>query len=207
MTFKRYGRVQISSNVRALCFPAVCFLALAMCAMPAQTAPRTYSIDTKGSLVQFSWDFGTTESWGRMPLVKADVSIDFEVPGRSQIAVAVDARNAQAGFLPATQAMRGPSVLDAKAFPLITFVSERITRTSSSTAEIDGNITIRDVTRPIHLRAQIYRQSGSDPTDLSNLTILLTGAVERSNFGASGWSDMVGNKVRLRILARIHQVD
>lgn len=202
MTFKRIDRVQINLALRALCF-----LALALCATPTPAATRTYSIDAEGSLVQFSWDFGKTEVRGRMPVVMADVSIDFERLGRSRVAVTVDASNAQAGFVFATQAMRGPRVLDTKAFPLISFVSTSVTRTAPGKARIDGNVTIRNVTRPIHLRAEIYRRRESDQADLSNLTILLMGTVERSEFGANGWGDMVGNEVRLHILARIHQVD
>lgn len=202
MAFKRYGSVQIHLAVRALCF-----LSLALCAIPAKAETRTYGIDTEGSVVEFAWDFGETEVRGRMPLVKADLRIDFEELGRSQVAVALDASNAEAGFVFATQAMRGPRVLDTRKFPLITFVSTRVMRTAAGKATIDGNMTIRNVARPIRLRAEIYGERGTDQTDLSNLTVLLTGGVRRSEFGASGWSDMAGDEVRLRILARIHQVD
>ena len=57
------------------------------------------------------------------------------------------------------------------------------------------------------LAASIYRQQGSADGDLSHLTIRLTGAVQRSAFGATGWNDMVGDEVRLDILARIARVD
>jgi len=145
MTIKQNWRVQIN-----LAFLTLCLLALALCAMPTQAATRTYSIDAEGSLVQFSWDFGKTEVRGRMPVVMADASIDFERLGRSNVAVALDAGNAEAGFVFATQAMRGPRVLDTKAFPLISFVSTSVTRTAPTKARIDGNVTIRNVTRPIH---------------------------------------------------------
>lgn len=202
MTFDRLRRVRIN-----LAVPALCLLTLVLWTAPILAATRTYGIDTEGSLVQFAWDFGKTEVLGRMPVSRADLSIDFQELGHSRVTVALDASNAETGFAFATQAMRGSRMLDIRQFPLITFVSTRVTRTAPSLAEIDGNITIRNVTRPTHLRAEIYRQRGSDQADLSSLTILLTGAVERSAFGASGWSDMVGNEVRLRILARIHQVD
>ena len=63
------------------------------------------------------------------------------------------------------------------------------------------------MTRPATLQARIYRQDGFKPGDYSHLSILLTGTVNRSDFGATGWSDMVGDQVRLRILARIAQTN
>jgi polyisoprenoid-binding protein YceI len=68
---------------------------------------------------------------------------------------------------------------------------------------VEGNVTIRGVTQPMTLAAQIWRQKDSEPGDLSHLTVRLVGTVKRSAFGATGWSDMVGDEVRLDILARI----
>ena len=63
------------------------------------------------------------------------------------------------------------------------------------------------VTRPVLLDAMIWRQKGHAPGDLSQLTVRLTGAVLRSDYGATGWADMVGDEVRLTILARIARAD
>jgi polyisoprenoid-binding protein YceI len=70
-----------------------------------------------------------------------------------------------------------------------------------------GNITIRGVTRPASFHAEIWRQQGTVEGDLSHLAIRLTGMIQRSDFGAVGWNDMVGNEVRLNILARIEKAN
>ena len=70
-----------------------------------------------------------------------------------------------------------------------------------------GLVTIRGVQQPMVLDAQIYRQKGTAAGDLSHLSIRLVGAVKRSDFGADGWADMVGDEVRLDILARIARVN
>ena len=66
-----------------------------------------------------------------------------------------------------------------------------------------GDLTIRGVTQPVTLRAELYRTKGSAAGDNSHLTVRLTGRVNRSAFGATGWSDMVGDEVRIIITARI----
>lgn len=185
---------------------ALAFTVLAVLAAPAAAAPERYAIEADKSTVAFAWDFGRDEVTGRMPLSRADLVIDFADVGRSRVDVAVDVTGAEAGFPFATQAMKGPKVLDARHFPEIVFVSRRVRRDGAG-ALIEGDITIRGVTRPARFSAEIYRQKGSAEGDLTHLSVLLTGAVSRAEFGASGWSDMAGDEVRLRILARIARAE
>lgn len=53
------------------------------------------------------------------------------------------------------------------------------------------------------LDAGLYRQRGTQPGDRNNLTVLLTGGVSRSAFGATGYAGLVGDRIGIRILARI----
>jgi polyisoprenoid-binding protein YceI len=172
-------------------------------AVAAEAAPRTYVLEPAASEVNFAWDFGADEIRGTMPVASADLIIDFDQLGQSQVDVAVNVAGAEAGFPFATDAMKGPRVLDAANFPLISFVSTSVERTGEGTARIGGNITVRGVTQPMQFAAEIYRQRGSAAGDLSHLVIQLTGALNRSDFGATGWSDLAGDEVRLRILASI----
>lgn len=84
----------------------------------------------------------------------------------------------------------------------MTFESTSVKRAGEA-ADITGNLTIRGVTKLVTLRAQIFRPQGSNAADLDHLTVKLSGKVNRSDFGASGWSDMVGDQVRILITARI----
>jgi polyisoprenoid-binding protein YceI len=182
---------------------------LVLCSFAASqlaAAPRGYAIDAQGSTVGFAWDFGADEIRGQMPVSSADLSIDFVNLANSSLSVAVDVTGAEAGFPFASQAMKGPKVLDASRYPQITFVSTGVQKTATG-ATITGDITVRGVTRPMSFAAEIYRQQGTDTTDLTRLAVLLTGALNRSDFGAGGWSDLAGDEVRLRILASIHQVN
>ncbi len=182
----------------------ILLLTLALSAAPLAAAPRTYLLQADQSQVTFEWDFGADVIGGTMPVARADLSIDFAKVANSSVAVALDVKGARAGFPFASQAMKGPKVLDANQFPQIEFTSTRV-RAQGAGALIDGDITVRGVTRPTTLRADIFRQRGTEEGDLSQLTIILTGAVNRSDFGAGGWADFAGDEIRLRITARITQ--
>jgi polyisoprenoid-binding protein YceI len=176
-------------------------LALAL-AQPAAAKPQAYALDPAASTVAFETDFGPDLITGSIPLQGADLSLDFEDVRNSSVAVALDVTGARASFPFAAQALKGPKVLDANSHPQMTFESTAVRRTDTG-ADITGNITIRGVTRKITLRATMSRPQGSDADDLSRLTLRLTGAVNRSDFGATGWADMVGDEVRILITARI----
>lgn len=173
-------------------------------ALPVAAKPVPYVLEPAESVVGFETDFGPDLITGAMPVKSADLVIDFDRVENCRIAVALDVAGAQASFPFAAQAMKGPKVLDAGAFPEMSFRSTSV-RTEGDAARVEGELTIRGVTRPVVLKAEIYRQKGTVAGDLRQLTVRLTGAVQRSDYGATGWSDMVGDEVRLVILARIAQ--
>jgi polyisoprenoid-binding protein YceI len=182
-------------------FAAALIIAI-LTSQTALAAPAQYTLDVTQSQVGFEADFGPDKITGDMPVTRADLILDFDRAANSKVSVALDVSNAKASFPFAAQALKGPKVLDARQFPTITFQSRSVTAEGSG-ARVVGDVTIRGITRPVTLTASIFRQTGSAPGDLSRLTIRLTGTVRRSQFDAIGWSDMVGDEVRLDVLARV----
>lgn len=167
-------------------------------------APVAYLLDRGNSQVGFEVMFGDDPITGTMPISAAEVSIDFERASNSSVSAVLDTARSRASFPFATQAMRGPKVLAADRFPTMTFQS-RAMHFDGTVARVEGDLTIRGVTRPVELRAELYRQKGTEEGDRSKMSVLLTGAVNRSDFGATGWNDMVGDQIRLKILVRMNR--
>lgn len=182
--------------------PAVLALVTLLLALPAQAATVAYKLDPAASTVAFETDFGPDLITGSIPLQKADLSLDFDNVANCTVEVALDVTGAKASFPFAAQALKGPKVLNAKEYPRMTFDSTSVKRAGDA-ADVTGNLTIRGVTRTVTLRARLFRPQGSATDDFSRLTVKLTGRVNRSDFGATGWSDMVGDEVRITITARI----
>lgn len=175
-------------------------------ALPAGAEPRAYMLETDESRVEFGYTLMGNPGTGTMPVRRADLVIDFNALDRSSARVTLDAAAARTGAVFVTEALKGGSVLDTDTHPAVTFVSRSFAKAGDG-ARIAGDVTIRGVTRPLTLEAEIYRRRGSEPGDLSRLTVLLTGAIDRRDFGASGFPDMVAPEVRLRIVARLRQAD
>ncbi|MEX0309222.1 MAG: YceI family protein, partial [Tateyamaria sp.] len=91
-----------------------------------------------------------------------------------------------------------------KNFPHITFESTRF-RMTGKRALVEGNLTVRGVTRPATFTAELFRQSGPEIGERNRLAVRLTGSLSRAAFGATGWSDLAGDEVRLSIIAHMHK--
>lgn len=177
-------------------------LVLLAAAGPAAAEPRRYVLETDKSVVGFSWFLGEAEVKGTMPVASAELMIDPLAPEASRVSVAVDVAGARAGFPFATQAMKGPKVLDAARHPRIRFASRRIGAAADG-AVVEGDLTVRGVTRPVVFDVGLYRQRGTAEGDLSRLSVIVTGSLSRAAYGADGWSDLAGDEVRLTIVARM----
>ena len=173
----------------------------------AMAAPEAYTLEAARSEVGFVFTLNNSKATGEMPVKSSSIIIDAAALQRSSVDVTVDVRRAKTGFFFATEALKAASVLNAKEFGTIRFVSTRIRLGGSGRlsdgAKIDGNLTMRGVTRPVTLDAILFRQTGTQAGDLSRLGFKLTGSVSRKAFGATGYSDLVDDTVIIKILARI----
>lgn len=169
---------------------------------PAHAAPESYQLDASGSTVSFTYDLDGAAKTGRMPVQSAKLLLDLDNVPASRVLVTLNAHAARAGFILATEAMKSRQVLDTARFPQIHFRSTRI-RGDLRHATVTGMLTLRGVTRPVTLEARLFRQRGTPANDRANLVVELTGDISRSAFGANGYRDFVGDRIRLRIIARI----
>ncbi|MDX8347630.1 YceI family protein [Cognatiyoonia sp. IB215446] len=169
--------------------------------------PIPYRLQADRSEVGFVFNLSGANNRGSMPVRAADIVIDFDRFTNSSADVTVDVTRARTGLIFATEALKAGSVLNASAYPTIRFQSTAIRpndpRNLSAGGKIDGNLTIRGVTRPVTLDAALFRQQGTTAGDLSQLSFRISGVVNRSDFGATGYGDIVADQIQLDIAARV----
>lgn len=170
-----------------------------------------YALDLDATKIGFEFCINGIWQTGSMPITHSSLDLDPNRLDATRVSVSLNARAAKTGFILATRAMTGPEVLDVARFPSISFTSRRILLGPegrlSGGAQIIGDLTLRGVTRPITLEAELYRPAGSAPNDLSRLDFNLSGSLSRAAYGASGFPTLVKDTVRLTIRASIRQVD
>lgn len=185
--------------------------ALAACPNQLWAASSTYRLDPEHTTVGFGFRLNGIWQNGRMPVASSTIVLDPNHLKATQVSVSLDASAAKTGFIFATQAMIGPDVLNTAQFPTISFTSHQILLGPdgrlSGGAEIIGELTLRGVTLPISLKAALYRPLGSAIDDLSRLDFTLTGSLSRRAFGASGFSILVQDQIRLNIKASLQKIE
>ena len=173
-------------------------------ASPALADPVPYILDAGASSVGFAVNMGDQAVTGTMPVSGATLLLDFDRVANSTINVTLDPSRARTGLIFATEALKAETMLNTAAYPQIAFVSTGVTAGANGTqAEVDGQVTIRGVTHPLRLHAQLYRQAGTIAGNIDKLSLLLTGTLNRNDFGASGYPGMVSDQVTLEITAQI----
>ncbi|MEY1555572.1 YceI family protein [Yoonia sp. R2331] len=178
----------------------------AVWAIGAGAAPERYVLDARGSTIGFAFSLEGAPVTGKVPVAAAHVVVDFDNLAASQVTAQFDITRSDAGNVFMTEAMLSASVLNASAHPQAVFRSRRVVPVGAG-ARLEGDLTLRGVTRPVVLDGQIFRKRGSDPGDLDNLVLIFTGAVSRAEFGATGFQRVVADRVELEIIAAIRRAE
>lgn len=144
---------------------AAAALALTFAATPAalaQTADYTrapagtYTIDTNHTAViarvphqQFSYEIF------RFGAVTGQLTWDPANPTSNQLSVTVQTSSIQTPVNGFAEELQGARFLNAAQFPQATFVSTAFRATDASHGEVDGNLTLKGVTRPVTFNVEL----------------------------------------------------
>lgn len=143
-----------------------------------------------------------TKVRGHFADVEGEVRIG-PTPEESEVRVRLGAASIDSGHPDRDAHLRSPDFLDAERYPDLTFRSTKIEVTGATTFELHGDLTIRDVTRPVVLQAELEgltRDPRGDRAGFSAHT-----EIDREDWGltwnvaleSGGW--LVGRKVEIEI--------
>jgi len=125
---------------------------------------------------------------------------DVEVP-KSTVEVVVNTGSIQMLDSQQTAMLKGSDFFDAEKFPQITFHSTRIERTKEDSLKVEGDITLRGITRPMTLDVTVTDRRPDAPAGSRYARFRGVGIIKRSEFGMTKFIDMVGDTVELVIAA------
>jgi polyisoprenoid-binding protein YceI len=134
-----------------------------------------YALDTVHSSIGFGVKAHGLASF-RSSFARYDAEVkDGTLVGSADVAsISVDEPDFKGHLLAA-------DFFDADAAPTITFRSKDVTIGDDGAAEVDGDLTIRGITKPVVARGTIA--SGADPFGNERLAFSLSTVVDRRDFG------------------------
>jgi len=98
---------------------------------------------------------------GRFDSFSGTFDIDEQNPANSRVEVSIDAASINTREEQRDAHLRSGDFLDVEKFPALTFKSSSVEVTGKSSAKVHGNLTIRDVTKPVVLDVEFVGQSQS----------------------------------------------
>lgn len=167
-----------------------------------------WKLDTSHTNVGFSVPhLKVSKVEGRFKEVSAKVSLDDADLTKSEVSVDINAASIDTWDAKRDDHLKGPDFFDVKKFPKLTFKSTKLVKAGAG-YKLTGNLTIRDVTKPVTLDATL---SAPVKTPWGNhaRAVTVTGKVNRGDFGLK-WNKLldaggvvVGEEVTLNISAEV----
>lgn len=171
----------------------------------------SWTLDPSHTSVAFSAKhLGVATVRGRFTKVDADLELDNpEDPSTARGAVTIDAKSIDTGNEQRDGHLRSADFLDVEKYPTITFAIRSV-EPEGDVYKATGDLTIRDVTKPITLD---YEHAGvvTDPFGNTKVGGTLTGTINRADWGLTwnvplgGGGLLVSEKVKLEIDGELAQ--
>jgi len=147
-----------------------------------------WDIDPDHSNVEFVARHLLSRVRGRFAAFEGALTVGDD-PADSSVEITIDADSIETRQPERDAHLRSPDFLDADRFPHLRFRSTAVRVLDAGRAEIDGELTIRDVTRPVTLDVE-YLGWSDDPYGGKRAGFSARTAIERDEFGAS-WNVVV----------------
>ncbi|MFI4865550.1 MAG: YceI family protein [Steroidobacterales bacterium] len=180
--------------------PAVAATVLSLAlATVAFSAPATYTSEPNHTFVRFSYNhlgFSTQES--RFNTVKATVSYDPAAKTAS-VEVLIDTKSVDTGSDLFNGHIQGPDYLDTAQFDSATFKSTSVKFDGDKPVSIEGNLTVKGVTRPVTLTVTSFKHA-MNMMKKDAIGADATGTIKRSEFNMSKAVPLVSDEVNLEIV-------
>lgn len=168
--------------------------------------PGTYALDLSHTDVGFvARHLMVSKVRGSFKSFSGAVTIADE-PLESSVEVEIDTASIESRDEQRDGHLRSPDFLDVESFPKITYRSRKVKPTGDGRYKVDGELTIKDVTRPVTLDVT-YEGVTADPWGGQRAGFSAVAEIDREDFGLTwnlaletgGW--VVGKKVTIQIEA------
>lgn len=167
-----------------------------------EARPGDYQLDPSHATVIFSVDhLGFSTYYGRFNQLEGRLAFVPDQVADSSVAIIIKTASVDTNSAELDDKLRAAALFDSGTFPEARFVSTGVTVTGDNQGQLDGLLTIKDVTRPVSLSVT-FGGSGTNPlTGKQTVGFNAEGRIKRSDFGLKAWLPLVGDEIHLLINA------
>ncbi len=165
----------------------------------AIAAPETYGIDTTHTFPRFEYShFGYSTQLSRFDKTTGTVVFD-QVARTGAVDVVIDMKSVSTGSPLFNEHIQGEDFLDTGKYPTATFKSTKVLFNGDKPAKVEGNLTIKGITKPVTLTVTNFQAMEHPIVKKPAIGANATTTVKRSDFNAGKYAPYVGDDVTLTI--------
>ena len=174
-------------------------LILAAVAAPALSAPETYAVDGTHTFPRFSYShFGYSTQLSRFNKTTGTVVLD-KAARTGAVDIVIDTKSVDTGYATFDEHIQGEDFLDTARYPTATFKSTKVIFDGDKPAKVEGNLTLKGVTRPVTLAVSDFKAAPHPMLKKDAIGANAWTTVKRSEFNAGKYAPNVGDDVRIDI--------
>jgi polyisoprenoid-binding protein YceI len=167
----------------------------------AFAAPVTYALDPQHTVPAFAVEHeGVSVQRGLFGRASGTVTFDAEAR-TGTIDVAVDTASVVTGDALRDRFLRGEDFFDADRYPAAIFRASRVVYEGDRPVGADGELTLRGITRPLHVDIGPVRCGEQFVTRRPVCGAEIVATLKRSAFGMTAFARAIGDDVTLTIQA------
>ena len=173
-------------------------LALALGAVAlagAVVAAPTYRVEGNLTHAVFGVDhFGVFRFEGRFERVSGTIVLDPSTQ-KGSVEFILDATSVNTGWDTRDAFIRSDHMFDVARYPSLRFRSNHLVWEAGALRAVDGEFTLRDVTRPLRLEVRDLQCAGTPAPGHESCRALVVGRISRAEFGMTYAYPIVGDEV------------
>ena len=165
----------------------------------AVAAPVTYGVDGTHTFPRFSYShFGYSTQLSSFSKTTGKVVFDAEAK-KGSVDIVIDMKSVSTGFADFNEHIQGEDFLDTAKFPQATFKSTKVIFEGDKPQLIEGQLTIKGVTKPVTLTVTSFQAMPHPMMKKPALGANAVTVIKRSEFNAGKFAPYVGDDVRIDI--------
>ena len=168
-------------------------------ASAAFAAPETYVVDGSHTYPRFSYShLGFSTQLSRFNTTTGKVVFD-KAAKTGSVDIEIDAKSVDTGSTLFNQHIQGEDFLDTAKYPKAIFKSTNVVVEGDKPAKIEGNLTIKGVTKPVTLTVTSFQAMPHPMQKKDAIGANAYTTIKRSEFNAGKYAPNVGEEVRIDI--------
>ena len=168
-------------------------------ATPALAAPETFTLDGGHSFARFSYShFGYSIQMSRFDKATGTVTLD-KAAKTATVDIVIDTKSVNTGSTTFNEHIQGEDFLDTAKYPTATFKSTKVTFEGDKPAKIEGNLTLKGITKPVTLTVTSFHAMPHPMLKKDAIGANATTKVKRTDFNMGKNAPYVGDEVTIDI--------